>query len=65
MEVDVDAAEKLMVCRFADYNVFRFTSPCINDKLDLWIGICVISEINDIAPRSDFLHALDNDVKVI
>ena len=24
VEVDVDAAEKLMVCRFADYNVVRF-----------------------------------------
>ena len=40
-------------------------SDCINEKLDLWIRICVISEINVIAPRSDFLHALDNDVKVI
>ena len=24
VEVDVDAAEKLMVCRFADYTVFLF-----------------------------------------
>ena len=40
-------------------------SDCINEKLDLWIGIFVISEINNIKPRSDFLHALDNDVKVI
>ena len=40
-------------------------SDFINEKLDLRIGICVISEINDVTPRSDFLHALDNDVKVI
>ena len=51
---------------FAGLQTTMFSySDCINEKLDLWIGICVISEINDIAPRSDFLHALDNDVKVI